>query len=149
METHSNQSGRLTPQDIDAEKSLLGAVLLSDESFPDILEKLSAKDFYDQSHQKIYQAMANLYANHRPIDLTTITSELRAEKNLKSVGGAAYLAELTNFVPTSAHSLAYANAISECATRRHLIEAGTDIVVAGSSVFKSEDPAATIAALRA
>ncbi len=128
MESHSNKSGKLSPQDLNAEKSLLGAILLSDTSFPDILEKLSARDFYDESHQKIFQAMVNLYNNHRPIDLMTTTSELRSEKNLKSVGGAAYLTELTNFVPTAAHASAYAEIVAECATRRRLIDAGTSIV---------------------
>ena len=129
METHSNnKSGRVSPQDINAEKSLLGAILLSDTSFPDVLETVSASDFYDSAHQKIFQAMSNLYANKRPIDLMTLTSELRAEKNLKAVGGAAYLTELTNFVPTAAHAQAYADLISNCAIRRRLITAGTDIV---------------------
>ena len=128
METHSNGSTKVSPQDLNAEKSLLGAILLSDTAFPEILETVSPKDFYDEKHAKIFQAMANLYGNHRPIDLMTVTSELRSEKNLKPVGGAAYLTELTNFVPTAAHAKAYADIVSECAVRRRLIDAGSTIV---------------------
>ncbi len=121
-------TGRNVPQDLNAEKSLLGAILLSDTSFPDILEKVSATDFYEPAHIKIYQAMTTLYANHRPIDLLTLTSELRAEKALKEIGGASYLSELTNFVPTAAHASAYADIISACAIRRRLIDTGSKIV---------------------
>lgn len=126
MESHS--SSKIVPQDIEAEKSLLGAILLSDTSFPDILERVSAKDFYDDKHEAIYQAMTTLYSNHRPIDLLTLTSELRSEKKLKEIGGAPYLTELTNFVPTAAHATAYADIIAECSTRRRLIDAGSKIV---------------------
>ena len=131
MESHSspNSSGtHVPPQDVNAEKSLIGAILLSDTSFPDILERVSDKDFYEERHGKIYKAMTKLYNTHRPIDLITLTSELRSSKELKGIGGATYLTELTNFVPTSAHATAYADTIKECATRRRLIEAGTRIV---------------------
>lgn len=125
---NGQKAGKSTPQDLNAEKSLLGAILISDSGFPDILEKVSAADFYDPSHVKIYQAMTTLYSNHRPIDLLTLTSELRAEKTLKEVGGASYLSELTNFVPTAAHASAYADIISACAIRRRLIDTGSKIV---------------------
>ena len=131
MESHSNpdtNGGHVPPQDINAEKSLLGAILLSDTSFPDILERVSFKDFYEEAHSKIFSAMTTLYNTHRPIDLITLTSELRKNKDLKNVGGARYLTELTNFVPTAAHSTAYADTVKECATRRKLIAAGTEIV---------------------
>ncbi|MBR5621043.1 replicative DNA helicase [Candidatus Saccharibacteria bacterium] len=121
-------ANRIAPQDVETEKSLLGAILLSDTSFPDILEKISAADFYDPVNAKIFQAMTTLYANHRPIDLLTLTSELRAEKNLKAVGGAVYLSDLANLVPTAAHASAYADIISACAIRRRLIDTGSKIV---------------------
>ncbi|MBQ6320616.1 replicative DNA helicase [Candidatus Saccharibacteria bacterium] len=122
-----NSSGRIPPQDLVAEKSLLGALLLSDAVFPDVLETVKAKDFYDERHQKIYHAFVSLYQHHRPIDLLTVTAELRAAKSLKSVGGAAYLTELTNFVPTASHAQAYADLVAKCAVRRRLIQAGTNI----------------------
>ncbi|MBQ3409830.1 replicative DNA helicase [Candidatus Saccharibacteria bacterium] len=128
-ETRStNSGGRVPPQDIIAEKSLLGSILLSDTVFPDILERLKPADFYDRQHQHIYKAMASLYEKHQPIDLLTITAELRAHKTLKEVGGAAYLTELTNFVPTPSHAKAYATLVETAAIRRRLINAGSEIV---------------------
>lgn len=128
MEETSRSSGRIPPQDIEAEKSLLGAILISDEAFPDILERVKAHDFYDERHQKIFAAMTALYNNHRPIDIQTLNSELKSQKTIKAIGGAPYLAELTNFVPTASHAEAYADLISEASLRRHLIKAGSNIV---------------------
>ena len=119
--------GRIPPQDLNAEKSLLGAILISDAAFPDILEDLKFRDFYDERHGKIYKAMTSLYQHHSPIDLLTLTAELRKEGELRSVGGAPYLTELTNFVPTATHAKAYADLISKSAVRRRLIRAGTSI----------------------
>ena len=127
-EEQSRSSGRIPPQDITAEKSLLGALLLSDAAFPEILENIKYRDFYDPKHQSIFQAMTSLYEHHKPIDLLTVTSELRANKTLKEIGGAPYLTELTNFVPTSSHAKAYADLVSKTAIRRRLIKAGTNIV---------------------
>ncbi len=128
-ESHSSspKSGRIPPQDLVAEKSLLGALLLSDASFPDVLEVVKAKDFYDERHEKIFHSFVSLYQHHRPIDLLTVTAELRASKDLKGVGGAAYLTELTNFVPTASHAKAYADLVAKCAVRRRLISAGNSI----------------------
>ena len=125
----SRSSGRIPPQDLVAEKSLLGALLLSDATFPDILEKIKSKDFYDERHAKIFQAMTSLYQHHRPIDLLTVTAQLRAEKNLRSIGGAVYLTELTSFVPTATHAKAYSDIVAKCAVRRRLIEAGEKITL--------------------
>lgn len=126
----SSSAGRIPPQDIDAEKSVLGAILLSDSVFPEILERVKYTDFYEKTHQNIFYAMTILYNSHRPIDLQTLTSELRSQKTLKSVGGAPYLAELTNFVPTASHAEAYADLIANAATRRKLIKASTDMITA-------------------
>lgn len=118
---------RLPPQNLDAEKSLLGAILISEESLPDITEIVKADDFYDTRHQLIYEAMWNLYERHKPVDLLTITAELRRKKNLDKAGGSAYLSELTTFVPTSAHAKAYAELVAGCAVRRRLIAAAAEI----------------------
>ncbi len=129
-DAHTNRDGRIPPQDLEAEKSLLGALLLSDQVFPNILEIVKAEDFYDPRHVNIFQGMTNLYAHHRPIDLMTLTSELKSAKTLKSVGGSPYLTELTNFVPTASHADAYADLVAQAALRRRLIQAGTDIASA-------------------
>ena len=126
--SHSKEtSGRVPPQDIVAEKSLLGAIMLSDSVLPEILTILKPTDFYETRHQTIYKAMISLYDQHKPIDLLTLTSELKTTKELKNVGGAPYLTELTNFVPTASHAKAYAEIIEKAAVRRKLIKAGSII----------------------
>lgn len=124
--SHSD-GGRIPPQDITAEKSLLGAILLSDTSFPEILEHLTYEDFYEKRHGLIFKAMTSLYSKHKPIDLLTLCAELRAEKNLKAVGGEPYISILTNFVPTASHINAYVDLVEQAAVRRRLIKAGTEI----------------------
>ena len=119
-DAHANRDGRIPPQDLEAEKSLLGALLLSDQVFPNILEIVKAEDFYDPRHVNIFQGMTNLYAHHRPIDLMTLTSELKSAKTLKSVGGSPYLTELTNFVPTASHADAYADLVAHNQNHRYL-----------------------------
>jgi replicative DNA helicase len=130
MPTHSDAApaGKITPQDIDAERSLLGAILCDDSLFPDVLEKVSAEDFYDKKHAAIFRAMKSLYEHNQKIDLVTAQSELKAEKLLKEIGGSPYLAELTNVVPTTAHALSYADLVEKASIRRRLIKAGTTIV---------------------
>ena len=128
MEEKSRSStGRVPPQDVTAEKSLLGAILLSDASFPEILERIRFSDFYDKRHGLIFKGMTALYEKHKPIDLLTLSGELKAQKTLKEVGGNPYLTELTNFVPTASHIKAYADLVEQTALRRRLIKAGTDI----------------------
>lgn len=124
---HSKDGGRVPPQDIQAEKSLLGAIMISDAILPEILTIIRSRDFYEERHAIIFEAMANLYDNHKPVDLLTLTAELKSKKKLKSVGGAAYLAELSNFVPAAAHAKAYAEIVEKASLRRRLIQAGTDI----------------------
>lgn len=119
--------GRVPPQNLEAEKSLLGAILLSDEEFPTILEILKPADFYDPRHVDIFSGMVSLFDNHQPIDLMTVTSKLKDLKTLKQVGGAPYLTELTNYVPTATHAKAYAELVSQAAVRRNLIQAGENI----------------------
>lgn len=119
--------GRIPPQDIVAEKSLLGAILISDAVLPEILTILRPQDFYEEAHQIIFGAMMNLYDQHKPIDLLTLTAELKSTKKLKTIGGAPYLSELTNFVPTASHAKAYADIIDKASVRRKLIAAGSII----------------------
>ena len=125
--TRSESGGRVPPQDIDAEKSLIGALMLNSDALPSVLTVVKPADFYDQRHQVIFQAMMTLYDNHQPIDLLTLTTELRKQKKLRAVGGATYLTELSNFAPTTSHAKAYAEIIERAAVRRKLIRAGTEI----------------------
>lgn len=120
-------TGRIPPQSLDAEMSLLGAVLIDEEVLADASEFVNAKDFYDKRHQMIYAAMIRLYEQHKPVDLLTLTEELKKKDQLETVGGSAYLTELTNYVPTAAHATAYAELVAQKAVRRRLIKASADI----------------------
>ena len=111
--------------------SLLGAVLIDEEALADVSDKLRSTDFYDKRHALIFDAMMRLYEHHRPVDLLTLSDELTKKGELELVGGSAYLSELTNYVPTAAHSATYADMISQKAMRRRLIKASTDIAEMG------------------
>ena len=123
----SKDGGRMPPQDVVAEKSLLGAIMINDGVMPEILTILRPQDFYEKQHEIIFSAMAKLYDKHKPIDLLTLTAELKAQKKLKDIGGAGYLTELSNFVPAASHAKAYADIIEKASVRRRLIKAGTEI----------------------
>lgn len=122
---------RIPPQNLDAEMSLLGAVLIDDEVLANVSDRLKSSDFYDKRHTTIYDAMFKLYEHHKPIDLLTLSDELKKRDQLEIVGGSAYLTELTNYVPTAAHAEAYADMIIQKAIRRRLIKASTDIAQLG------------------
>lgn len=120
-------AGRVPPQNIEAEMSLLGSILIDEEVLVDIADKISADDFYDKRHATIFKAALKLYETHSPIDLLTLSNQLNKTKSLAEIGGAAYLGELTNYVPSSAHAVEYANIIAKAAVRRRLINAGAKI----------------------
>jgi len=120
-------AGKVPPQNIDAEMSLLGAVLIDEEVLSDISEHVTVRDFYDKRHSAIYDAMMRLFEKHKPVDLLTLTEELKKKSELDVVGGSAYLSELTNYVPTAAHAEAYAELVSQKAVRRRLIKASAEI----------------------
>jgi len=119
--------GKIPPQNVDAEKSLLGAVLIDEETLADISEHVTVKDFYEKRHSIIYGGMMRLYEKHKPVDLLTLTDELKRKNEIDIVGGSAYLTELTNYVPTSAHAEAYAELVAQKAVRRRLIKASSEI----------------------
>ena len=127
MNNSSEQAGKIPPQNIDAEKSLLGAILIDQEVLIDVVEIVKATDFYDKRHGKIFAGMIRLYQNHEGVDLITVTDELKKNGHLDEIGGSTYLAELTNHVPTAAHASSYAEIVSQAAVRRRLIKASADI----------------------
>ena len=129
--------GKIQPQNIEAEKSILGAILIDEEAMANVAEKIHPEDFYDKKHQIIFDAMVNLYERHTPIDLLTLTDELKRKKTLTQINGSAYLAELTNYVPTAAHAEAYADLVLQNAIRRRLIKASTEIAELGFEGDKS------------
>jgi replicative DNA helicase len=127
MATKNVPAGKIPPQNLDAEMSLLGAVLIDEETLADISEHVKPHDFYDKRHGLIFDAMMRLYEKHKPVDLLTLTEELKKKNDIETIGGSAYLTELTNYVPTAAHAEAYAELVAQKAIRRRLIKASADI----------------------
>lgn len=124
-------SARIPPQNVDAEASLLGSILIDTEALGRVADKIHADDFYDGRHAIIYDSMISLYNAHKPIDLLTLSNELEEKKRLREAGGSSYLTELTNSVPTSAHIEQYGEIVSQKSTRRKLITAASDITSMG------------------
>lgn len=115
------------PYDLNTEASVLGAILIDNDSLIKIADNLDVEDFYDQRHRNIYQSIMELYEANKPVDVLTLSNRLKANGVLADVGGAAYLTELTNFVPTAAHIETYANIVAEKALRRRLLEVNKDL----------------------
>jgi replicative DNA helicase len=122
---------RTPPQDIAAEQSVLGAMLLSKDAIADVVETLREGDFYRPAHQLIYAAVLDLYGRGEPADAITVSSELTRIGELGRVGGAPYLHTLVASVPTAANAAYYARIVQERAVLRRLVEAGTRIVQMG------------------
>ncbi|OJU87749.1 replicative DNA helicase [Candidatus Saccharibacteria bacterium 49-20] len=123
----SVSAAKVPPQNVDAEMSLLGAVLIDEEVLADITEHVKPKDFYDKRHGMIYDGIMRLYEKNKPVDLLTLTDELKRKNELDEIGGSAYLTELTNYVPTAAHAESYAEIVAQKAVRRRLIKASGEI----------------------
>lgn len=116
------------PQNLDVEASLLGSLLIDSDAFLKISDVIQAGDFYDKKHSTIFAAMRALHDKRRPIDILTLSEQLKADGSLDLIGGASYLTELTNVVPTAAHLEQYAEIVADKAIRRRLISASQDIV---------------------
>lgn len=123
--------GKLPPQNNEAEAAVLGAILVNKDAIDKVADILIAEDFYRQDHQKIYRAILRLFEKRAPIDLVTLTNELESLKELDSVGGPAYLAELVNTVPTALHVQHYAEIVRHKATLRRILSAGQRIAELG------------------
>ncbi|MGX4690970.1 replicative DNA helicase [Streptomyces sp. JNUCC 63] len=122
---------RLPPQDLDAEQSVLGGMLLSKDAIADVVEILKGHDFYKPAHETIYQAILDVYAKGEPADPITIAAELTRRGEINRVGGASYLHSLVQTVPTAANASYYAEIVHERAILRRLVEAGTRITQMG------------------
>lgn len=121
----------IPPQNTDAEASLLGAILIDSDAIVKVADIVSAIDFYDPKHSRIYEAIIQLYEKHQPIDVLTLSDQLKSTGFIDFVGGAAYLTQLTNFVPTASHVEQYAEIVAHKAMRRRLIKASQEIVELG------------------
>ncbi len=122
---------RIPPQSIDAEKALLGAIMLKPECMYDISDVLTQDSFYVDKHRLIYKAMRQLFGKSDPIDVLSVSARLKANKDIERVGGASYLTELVNAVPATANASHYADLVQKAATLRALIEAAEYIAELG------------------
>ena len=122
---------RTPPQDIAAEQSVLGGMMLSKDAIADVIENLRDNDFYRPAHQMIFGAVLDLYSRGEPADAVTVSAELTRKGELARVGGGIYLHTLISGVPTAANAGYYAQIVAERATLRRLVEAGTRIVQMG------------------
>lgn len=119
---------KLPPQNVEAEASLLGSILLDSESLVNINQLLQPEDFYEKRHELIYRAILELFEKSRSIDVLTVSNRLREHGQLDDVGGAAYLTELVNGVPTATHAPHYAEIVGKKGVLRRLIQASGDII---------------------
>lgn len=123
--------GRVPPQDLDAEQSVLGGMLLSKDAIADVLEILKSNDFYRPAHETVYNAILSLYAKGDPADPITVSAELTRTGDIVRAGGMPYLHTLVQAVPTAANAEYYAEIVRERAVLRRLVEAGTRITQMG------------------
>ncbi len=119
---------RIPPQNIEAEQSFLGALLIDKDALLKVADMVRPEDFYRQAHADIFATMIELHSRREPIDMTTLPNRLAENDKLESVGGRAYLTELSAMVATAAHVVHYADIITTKATRRRLLSAAGDIV---------------------
>ncbi len=132
---------KVPPQSRDAEMSVLGAMLFEEGALIRAIEILRPDYFYDDNHRKIFLSMQSLFEKNQPVDLVTVSEELRKQKELEEIGGVSYLTQLTAMVPTSAHAEHYAHIVKEKAILRDLIQKSTQIV---QRCFESEGEVASV-----
>jgi replicative DNA helicase len=140
----SEDYGRQPPQDLAAEQSVLGGMLLSKDAIADVLERLRPGDFYRPAHQNIYDAILDLYGRGEPADAVTAAAELDRRGLLRRIGGAPYLHTLISTVPTAANAGFYAGIVAEKALLRRLVEAGTRVVQYGYAGAEGADVAEVV-----
>jgi replicative DNA helicase len=140
----SEDYGRQPPQDLAAEQSVLGGMLLSKDAIADVLEKLRPSDFYRPAHQNVYDAILDLYGRGEPADAVTVAAELDRRGLLRRIGGAPYLHTLISTVPTAANAGYYAGIVAEKALLRRLVEAGTRVVQYGYAGAEGADVAEVV-----
>jgi replicative DNA helicase len=118
---------KLPPQNLEAEQSILGAILIDNDALPKALEIIDLEDFYKLSHRKIFNAMTELFEKSEPMDLITLTDQLRKKDDLENVGGISYLSSLVNMTPTAANIRYHSKIVREKALLRGLLRASNEI----------------------
>lgn len=123
-----SRTERIPPHSDEAEKSVLGSLLLDKDAMFEVLEILRAEDFYSEMHQEIYRAVLELFRKNEPVDILTVSEELKTRNTLEMVGGRAYVALLSTMVPSTSNAGDYARIIAEKAVLRRLIAASSEIM---------------------
>lgn len=123
-----NNQIRVPPHSKEAEESVLGALLLDKDAVIAVAEFLHPEDFYDERHKEIYEAILSLYEERTPVDVLTVTERLKKQKNIKRIGGASYLTDIANKVPTAAHVEHYGKIVKDQAVKRSLMRAASRLV---------------------
>src|SRR5207244_1601682 len=139
MATIDENLRRVPPQSLEAEESVLGGIMLDNTVIDRVIGVLQPDDFYRGAHRKVFRAMVDLTERSEPVDLITLSETLKARGELAEVGGAAYLAELTERVPTAANAVHYAKIVRERSILRGLIEASTEIATRGYQAAENVD----------
>src|ERR687896_2596042 len=121
------EGARVPPHDLEAEKAVIGAMLVSETAVAAVAERLTAEDFYSEVHRIIYGAMTRLYSRGDPIDQLTLTNELRTMGEFDKVGGRAYVFQIVESVPTAANASRYAEMVRGKALLREIIDVGSRI----------------------
>ena len=127
----TNAIAKLPPQNIDAEQSVLGSLLLDQNAIVKIADTIAPEDFYKDIHQLIYQAMLDLFEKREPIDILSLANRLAERQQLELVGGRTYLADLTTTVPSASNVVSYASIVQKKATLRRLLYASQEITQMG------------------
>ncbi len=129
LHSPSSISSKIPPQNLEAEQSVLGSILLKSRSFHDVTEIIGPGDFYKNSHRIIFEAMIQLFEKGEPLDVLTVTNHLKDNNLLEEAGSASYLATLTSIVPVAANIGSYANIIRQKSILRNLIRINTEVAL--------------------
>ena len=130
-------TGKIPPHNKEAEQSVLGSILIDKDGIIKIVDLVNPEDFYYDTHKMVYEAMIDLYNRHDPIDLLTLANLLEERKQIDTIGGPAYLAELTSLVPTATHIYKYAQIVKNKSTLRKMVKAGS--IISGCGYSEEED----------
>lgn len=122
---------KLPPQNLEAEQSVLGCILIDQEAITKIADILKPDDFYKSDHRKIFESILDLYEKRQPLDILGVTSRLQEKKDLEDIGGRSYITTLANSVATASHVVSYAKIVQKKSTLRRLINTATEIVHLG------------------
>ncbi|MFH0787445.1 MAG: replicative DNA helicase [Pseudomonadota bacterium] len=131
MNSSNGANLKIPPQNLEAEQSVLGSILLEPEALSRVLEVMTGEDFYREAHRKIFNAMLDLYQKGTPVDLITLTEILQNKGQLEDIGGASYLISMTDAIPSAIHVDVYARIVREKSILRRLINEATEIASKG------------------